>query len=110
MREEYSESNNRRMIEIALLLHANHNLTAGSKIDLEDEPSILKDSDAVVGCNFESNSVGLKPGYHRLNQILDSKNMEYSGPSDMRKGVPRDRKFRLKNGIDGNSAGIIFQW
>jgi|SoiMethySBSTD1v2_1073268.scaffolds.fasta_scaffold2799656_1 hypothetical protein len=110
MREEYSESNNSKMIELALLPFADLNLMAARKIDLDDKPPNLKYNDAVIGCNFESISVGFKPVRHRLDQILNSNNMEYSRPSDRRKGVAEEGKFRLKNGIDNNSAGMTFQW
>jgi hypothetical protein len=110
MREEYSESNNSKMSELALLPHANLNMTAARKIDRDDEPLILKYNGGVIGCNFESISRGLKPSCHRLNQVFDSNNMKYSGPSVRRKGVDGEGKFRLKNGIDNNTAGITFQW
>ena len=110
MREEYSESNNSKMSELALLPHANPNMTADRKIDRDDEPLILKYNDAVIGCNFESISGGLKPLCHRLDQVFDSNYMKYPRTSVRRKEVAGEGKFRLKNGIENNTAGITFQW
>jgi hypothetical protein len=98
------------MIKLALIPHANLNMTAARKIDHEDESPFLKYNDAVIGCIFESSSVGLKPAFHRLDQVLDSSNMVYSRPSDSRKGAAGQGKFLLTKYIDNNSAGTTFQW
>jgi hypothetical protein len=110
MRDEYSESNNSKMIMLALMPHANLNMTAAIKIDHEVESPFLKYNDALISCAFESSSVGLKPGFHRLDQVLDSSYMVYSRPSDSRKGAAGQGKFRLKKYIDNNSAGTTIQW
>jgi hypothetical protein len=110
MRDEYSESNNSKMVKHALISHANLNMTAAIKIDHEDESPFLKYKDTMIGCVFESSSMGLKPAFNRLNQVLDSNYMVYSGPSDSRNGAAGQGKFRLKKYIDNNSAGTTIQW
>lgn len=109
MRAEYSETNNSKMIELALLPLTYLNLPAAREIDRDDESAILKYNDDVMGCNFESNSVGWTLVWHRLDQVLDSSIMEYSRPLVRRRGVDEEGKFRLENGIDNNSVGISFQ-
>lgn len=110
MRDEYSESNNSKMIKLALISHANLNMTAAIKIDHEDESPVLKYNDTLIGCVFESSSVGLKSAFHLLDQVLDSSYVVYSRPSDSRKGAAGQGKFRLKKYIDNNPAGTTIQW
>lgn len=107
MRAEYSETNNSKMIELPLLSPTYLNLPAA---DRDDDSGILEYNDDVIGCNFESNSVGWTPVCHRLDQVLDSSIMEYSRPLARRRGLDDEGKFRLENGIDNNSVGISFQW
>jgi hypothetical protein len=109
MRDEYSESNNSKMVKLALIPPANLNITAAIKFDHEDESPFLKYNDTLIGCVFESSSVGLNPAFNRLDQVLDSNYMVYSRPSDSRKGAVGQGKFRLEKYIDNNSAGITIQ-
>jgi hypothetical protein len=110
MRDGYSESNNSKMIKLALIPHAILNITAATKIDHENESPFLKYNNTLIGCVFESSSVGLKPPIHRLNQVVDSTYMVYSRRSESRKGAAGQGKFRLKKYIDNNSAATTSQW
>jgi hypothetical protein len=106
------------MIEPALLPLTNLNLPAAREIDCVDEPAIHKCDDAVIGCNFESNSMGLTHVHPWLDQVLDSNNMKCSRLSGRRKRVDGKGKFRMKNGIESNSVRMVlkvillewFQW
>jgi hypothetical protein len=110
VRAEYSESNNSKMIELALLQLTNLNLLAAKEIDRDDEPAIFKHNKDAIDCNFESNSMVLTPVCKWLNQISDSNGMKCSRISDRRKVLDEKGKFRLKNGIDSDSVGMPFQW
>jgi hypothetical protein len=110
MRGEYSESNNSKMIEFALLPLTNPNLTAAREKDRDDESAVSKYNDDVFGFNFESRSVGGTPVCHRLDQVLDFINMGCSRLSVRGNELAEEGLFRLENGIDNNSVGVAFQW
>ncbi len=78
MRAEYSESNNSKMIEFALLPLTYPNLMAASEIDRDDESVVSKYNDDGFGCNFESRSVDGTPVCHRVDQVLDFFDIECS--------------------------------
>jgi hypothetical protein len=109
MRAEYSESNNSKMIGLVLLPLTHLNYTTARELDHDDESTVLKYTDDAIGRKFESSSVGGTPVCYRLDQVLDSINMEYSR-SVRRKGLAEERKGPLKSGIDSSSIGMAFQW
>ena len=95
------------MIELASLRFENINLSTSRKVDLEDEPLMLKlIKEAVVGCNIGFISRVLTHLHPRLNQIL----RKFSRPSNMKNRINEERKSHPKNDIDGNSDGMTFQW
>jgi hypothetical protein len=110
MRAEYSESNNSKMIEFALLPLTYPNLMAAREIDRDDESVVSKYNDHVFGCNFESRSVGGTPVCHRLDQVLDFFDIECSRLSVRGKELAEEGLFRLGSGIDNNSVGVAFKW
>lgn len=111
MRAEYSESNNSKMIELALLRLTNINFPPARGIDSDDEPVMFKFSEeAVIGSNSESNFTVLAPVCPWLDQGSSSNGRKCSGLSYVKKGVAEEGKFRLANDTDGNSDGITFQW
>lgn len=109
MRAEYSESNNSKMIEFALLPLTYPNLMAAREIDRDDE-SVSKYNDDGSGCNFESRSVDGTPVCHRLDQVLDFFDIECSRLSVRGKELAEEGLFRLGSGIDNNSVGVAFKW
>ena len=110
MRVEYSELNNSKMIELALLRLTNLSLSAGKEIDRDVAPAIFRYNKGVIDCNFEPNSKVLISIRHWLDQISDSNDMKCSRISGRRRAVDEKGKFRLKNGIDSDSVGMTFQW
>ena len=95
------------MIELASLRFENINLSTSRKVDLEDEPLMLKlIKEAVVGCNIGFISRVLTHLHPRLNQIL----RKFSRPSNMKNRINEERKSHPKNDIAGNSDGMTFQW
>ena len=93
------------MVELASL--ENINLSTSRKIDLEDEPLMLKlIEEAVIGCNIGFISRVLTHLHPRLDQIL----RKFSRPSNMKNRINEERKSHPKNDIDGNSDGMTFRW
>ena len=110
MRAEYSESNNSKMIEFALLPLTFPNLMAAREIGRDDESVVSKYNDDGSCCHFESRSVDGTPVCHRLDQVLDFFDMECSRLSVRGKELAEEGLFRLGNGIDNNSVGVAFKW
>ena len=110
MRAEYSESNNSKMIGLVLLPLTHLNYKTARELDHDDESAVLKYKDDAIGHKFESSSVSGTPVCYRLDQVLDSINMEYSRLSVRKKGLAEERKGPLKRGIDSSSIGMAFQW
>jgi hypothetical protein len=106
VRAEYSELNNSKMIEIALPPLTYLNLIPAGEIDRDDESAVSKRNDDVIGCNFESRSMGGTPICHRFDQVLKSINMECSRLSARREGLVKEGIFRLDSTIDDNSIGV----
>jgi hypothetical protein len=111
MRAEYSESNNSKMIELALLRHTNINLPLTWGIDSDDERVMFNFSEeAVIGSNNEPNSTFLVPLSSWLDQGSNSSIRKCSRLSYVKKGVAEEGKFSLTNDTDGNSDVITFHW
>ena len=99
------------MIELASLRFENINLCTSRKVDLEDEPLMLKwIEEGVIGCNIGFISRVLTHLHLRLDPILNPNMRKFSRPSNMKNRINEERKSHPKNDIDGNSDGMTFQW
>jgi hypothetical protein len=99
------------MIELASLRFENIKLSTSRKVDLEDEPLMLKwIEEAVIGCNIGFISRVLTHLHPRLDPILNPNMRKFSRPSNMKNRINEERKSHPKYDIDGNSDGMTFQW
>jgi len=99
------------MIELASLRFENINLSTSRKVDLGDEPLMLKwIEEAVIGCNIGFIFRVLTHLHSRLDPILNPNMRKFSRPSNMKNRINEERKSHPKNDIDGNSDGMTFQW
>jgi hypothetical protein len=99
------------MIELASLRFENINLSTSRKVDLEDEPLMLKwIEEAVIGCNIGFISRVLTHLHPRLDLTLNPNMRKFSRPSNMKNRIHEERKSHAKNDIDGNSDGMTCQW